>query len=111
MLTPIRCFAVGIFFAASGVSQPNPANELAGLWEASLRFGPDVRGPLTIARDLDGWRAEIAGRVVPVELRGDTVTLTLPGGKGSYIGRFDAGRTRIVGHWIQPAMVTNGSPF
>jgi len=79
------------------------------LWEARLRFGPHVRGPLTIARDPDAWRGEIAGRVVPVKLAGDTVTLTL--GEGSYTGRFDDGRTRIVGHWIQPATVTSGTPY
>ncbi|MDQ5870929.1 MAG: beta-lactamase family protein [Acidobacteriota bacterium] len=105
-----RGFAVGILFAASAVSQPNSANELAGLWEARLGFGPHVRGPLTIARDPDAWRGEIAGRVALVKLVGDTVTLTLPGGEGSYTGRFDDGRTRIVGHWIQPATVTSGNP-
>jgi CubicO group peptidase (beta-lactamase class C family) len=110
-LTAIRCFVVGILFAASAVSQPNPASELAGLWEAGLRFGPGVRGPLTIARDSDGWRAEIAGRVATVQLVGDTVTLTLPEGQGSYTGRFDAGRTRIVGHWIQPVTVNSGTRY
>jgi CubicO group peptidase (beta-lactamase class C family) len=107
----IRFFAAGILLAASALSQPNPASELAGLWEARLRFGPDVRGPLTIARDPDGWRGEIAGRVVAVKKDGDAVTLALPDGRGSYTGRFDAVRTRIVGHWIQPAAVTTGMSF
>ena len=107
----MRCFAVGILLAASALSQPNPASELAGLWEARLRFGPDVRGPLTIARDSDAWRGEIAGHVVPAKLDHDTVTLTLTGGRGSFTGRFDAERTRIVGHWTQPATVTTGAPF
>jgi CubicO group peptidase (beta-lactamase class C family) len=107
----IRCFAVGILFAASAVAQPNPAAELAGLWEARLRFGPDLRGVLTIARDPDGWHGEIAGRVGPVRLVGDTLTLTLPEPGGSYTGRINAERTKIVGHWIQPATVTSGNPF
>ena len=34
-----------------------PGRELAGLWEAKLRFGPDIRGPLIIEHAAGEWRA------------------------------------------------------
>lgn len=78
------------------------AGELIGLWEAKRRFGPEVRGTLII-RQIDGnWEAEIAGRFAPVKLGGDTISFKLPNGKGSFQGKFDARRTKIVGHWTQP---------
>lgn len=87
------------------------ALELAGLWEAKLRFGPDVRGPLTIERAAGAWRAEIAGVRADPRLVGDTISFELPDGRGAFRGRVASGRRRIVGHWIQPATVANGSPY
>jgi len=72
----LRCLAFAAAFGASALAQTNPASELAGLWEAHLRFGPDVRGTLTIARDADGWRGEIAGRAAAVKVEGDGVART-----------------------------------
>ncbi len=90
------------------LAQANPAHELAGLWEAKKRFGPDIRGTLTIARDGDTWRGDIAGRTAPVEVRDDAVTLELANGEGEFLGKFAEGRTRITGHWIQASTVTIG---
>jgi CubicO group peptidase (beta-lactamase class C family) len=106
----IRCLVV-FLFAASALAQTNSAGELAGLWEAKLRFGPDVRGPLTIVRDADVWRATIAAYSVPVNVAGDAVTFALPDGKGELRARFDKTKAKIVGHWIQPGTVTNGTPY
>ena len=103
----IRGFLVAILFATSAVAQTNSASELAGLWEARLRLGPDIRGPLTIARDSDAWRAEIAGRSALVKVAGEGVTFDLGEDKGSFIGRFvDDKRMKISGHWIQPGYAT-----
>jgi CubicO group peptidase (beta-lactamase class C family) len=78
------------------------ARDLAGLWEARLRFGPDVGGPLLVERvSSSTWRAEIAGRRADVLLAGDTLFFELPGGLGGFRGRFQAGRKSIFGHWIQ----------
>ncbi len=90
---------------------PNPARELAGLWEAKRRFGPDVRGPLVIERVADGWRAEIAGHSARVRVDGDAVAFDLAGGKGVFKGKFGARRARIVGHWVQPPRVENGTAY
>src|SRR2546430_1313620 len=76
--------------AANAAAQSTP--DLAGLWGATLRFGPDTRGPLIIYRTPEGWRADVAGFTVPV--RGDrpaTFAFELPDGKGSLRN----------GHWTE----------
>lgn len=93
----------------STLAQSAPASDLAGLWEARLRFGPDLRGSLTIARDPDGWRGEIAGRTAPVNVDGDRVALTLAEGDGAFTGRRDTSQAKITGHWIQARTVTSGN--
>ena len=40
---------------------PRDPPDLTGLWAARVRFGPDIRGPLTLLRGDSGWRADIAG--------------------------------------------------
>lgn len=87
------------------------ARELVGLWEAKRRFGPDIRGTLLVRQAGDKWQAEIAGRAVPAQLSGDALTFELPDGEGSFRGKLDSRRTKIVGHWVQPATVANGTPY
>jgi CubicO group peptidase (beta-lactamase class C family) len=87
------------------------ASELVGLWAAKLRFGPDIRGPLTIERAAGGWRAEIAGVSSNARVLGDTISFDLPDGRGAFRGLMAPGRGRIVGHWIQATTVSNGSPY
>lgn len=82
-----------------------------GLWEAKRRFGPDVRGPLSIVQNADGWRAEVAGGRAPVRVSGDTVSFTLPNQGGSLIAYLSPDRTTISGHWIQPATVSSGNEY
>ena len=80
----------------------NSAKELAGLWEAKKRFGPEVRGTLSVRQTGNDWQAEIAGRFAPVKLERDSVSFELPDKQGKFRGRFDVRRTKIVGHWTQP---------
>ena len=87
--------------AASLQNQTNSARELAGLWEAKRRFGPDIRGTLLIKQSKGGWRAEIAGQFAQAKSIGGSITFELPDGKNSFQGKFDERRTKIVGHWIQ----------
>lgn len=75
--------------------------EIPGLWEAKLRFGPDVRGMLTIEHEGDTWRAEIAGRNGTAHLTGESIEFELPDGDGRFRGAFASGRKSIAGHWIQ----------
>lgn len=106
---------IGIRLAAAstqGGALPNPgARALAGLWEAKLRFGPDIRGPLIIEHAAGEWRAEIAGRSTAARRTGDTIVFELPDGRGGFRGQLDSGRRRIVGHWIQAPTVASGSRY
>lgn len=91
-------------------AQSTSAREFAGLWQAKLRFGPDLRGTLIIKQSEGGWSAEIAGKTVPAKLVGEAVSFALPDTESAFEGKFEARRTRIVGHWIQPA-TDEGGPY
>lgn len=95
----------------SAKAQADSAKELVGLWEAKRRFGLDVRGALLVKQSNGKWEAEIAGRFATVKLEGDSISFELPDGKGKFQGKFDARRMNIVGHWIQPGTIANGSPY
>jgi CubicO group peptidase (beta-lactamase class C family) len=91
---------------------PGPtARDLVGLWYSKLRFGPDVKGKLTIERRGTGWVADIAGYDAGVTMKGDTILLVLPAGRGSFVGRWSSDRRSITGHWIQERAHTNGSAY
>ncbi len=87
----------------------SPAPDLQGLWAATLRFGPDIRGTLIILRTQEGWRGDIAGFSVPVRTDGQAVSFELPDGKGSFRGRLSG--KRIVGHWIQARSEDSGLAY
>ena len=105
-----------LLLALLGWSVPLPAQsppDLSGLWSATLRFGPDIRGPLIIYRTPDGWRADMAGFSVPVRIDSQSVrspspaepALSIAKGRGGQGVRFDLpdgkGALRD-GFWIQP---------
>ena len=87
--------------APAARAQNQQAVDLTGLWAAKRRLGPEVRGTLTVDRANGVWRASIMGRTAAVRMRGDTVSFQLPDGDG-FLGRVDAKRKAIVGHWIHP---------
>jgi CubicO group peptidase (beta-lactamase class C family) len=72
--------------AAPACAQSDTTN-LAGLWYAKLRFGPDVRGRLVVERINGAWRASLAGRSAPVSVKGDSMTFELPGDGGKFLGK------------------------
>lgn len=55
--------------------------------------------------------AEIAGVRTTVPTVGNAISFELPAEKGKFEGKFDVGRTKIMGHWIQPATVQSGTRF
>jgi CubicO group peptidase (beta-lactamase class C family) len=79
--------------------------DLTGLWTASLRFGPDVRGTLLVMRTSDGWRADISGYSV----QSQTLSFELPDKQGTFKGK-TVGR-EIHGYWIQPRTNYNGGRY
>jgi CubicO group peptidase (beta-lactamase class C family) len=103
--------AVSTAYSRPARAQTNPSAVTEGLWEAKRRFGPDVRGRLSIAHVPGGWRAEVAGLQSAVRVSGDTVSFTLPNKGGSLIAYLSADRSTISGHWIQPAAVSSGNEY
>lgn len=90
----------------------NTAKELAGLWHAKKRFGPDVRGTLMIRQTGSDCRAEISGYSAKCVTNGDAISFELAGGNGKFIGKTDSRRTTINGHWFQAAVpFTSGIPY
>ncbi|HEX5709233.1 MAG TPA: serine hydrolase [Pyrinomonadaceae bacterium] len=116
---PLRwllCVVVAVFSSVTPLvtraqtAAPPSARELAGLWEAKRSLGPDVRGTLLIRQRDGGLWAEISGKTAQAKTEGDAITFELPGGENAFRGKFDARRTQIVGHWIQPA-TPEGGPY
>jgi CubicO group peptidase (beta-lactamase class C family) len=99
-------------WAAQAAAADTP-RDLAGLWAAKLRFGPDLRGPLTIERAGGAWTAEIAGRRAAVVADGERLSFELANGEGGFRGRIVSRPrpARVEGHWIQPPTVTHGSRY
>src|SRR3954462_13194300 len=99
----MKVFVVAIAGAtlfATGISaQMAEKDPLAGLWSASERYGPDIRGPLMIRPVGDGFVADLVGFSVPVQEQGATLSFELPDGKGSFRGKRSG--TTIEGQWIQ----------
>src|SRR3954467_13167858 len=71
----VFCMALS---AARLFAQDSTRGPREGLWEAKRRFGPDVRGMLTVAREGNIWRAEIYGVQAQFQPHGDTVAFDLP---------------------------------
>jgi CubicO group peptidase (beta-lactamase class C family) len=90
MRTALALTTACLALPAGAASQAPP--DLTGLWAATLRFGPDIAGPLIIYESPGGWRADIGGFSVPAQRRGGAFTFELPDGKGAFRS----------GHWIQP---------
>ena len=115
VVTAVLGFAPLAWEAPPAVAQPGGVAGLEGLWHAKLRFGPDVRGDLTLERDgASAWRATIAGHEAPATVAGDSVRFELGDDRGSFRGAFVDGRKRIVGHWTQgptPAFGPFASPL
>lgn len=109
---------LAVQFAATCQAQESPgtpagpasAAQLAGLWQASRVFGPQVEGQLRIIRSGAEWTGEIAGKTAPVQVSHGGITFELPHGAGTFLGRLAEGESRIIGHWIQPG-TDEGGPY
>jgi CubicO group peptidase (beta-lactamase class C family) len=99
---------IALCAAAQTAIAAAPAN-LGGVWMAQRRFGPEIRGTLTIEQRADGWTAEIAGHGAVVGVEKNRIHFELAGNRGSFRGEVK-GET-IEGFWVQPNGVVLGSPF
>jgi CubicO group peptidase (beta-lactamase class C family) len=78
------------------------AGDLDGLWAAEKRFGPDLRGALTIEKRGDVFVADIGGRSASARLEKGELIFAFPSDAGGFRGRLAEGGRVIEGHWIQP---------
>lgn len=79
---------------------------LVGVWVGRRDFGPEVAGPLTLRHDSDGWTAEISGYRLPVTSDEGLLGFEVPGDRGAFHGRPEAGSASLRGQWIQPGAVS-----
>ena len=105
----MAALALSLAPAAAGSAQsPAPpaaaqsAADLAGLWAGEIRYGPAIRGPLTLRRDGAGWQAEIGDIRHRFTATGPEIRFTLPGRAGGFRGRVSRDGRRLDGFWIQP---------
>jgi CubicO group peptidase (beta-lactamase class C family) len=102
--------SVALLAAAVAIAQAaNPAPGLEGLWVARERYGPDVRGPLTILARDGALIADIAGFTVPVRQQGKSLSFDLPDDRGSFRGVRSG--TAIEGQWIQDVTRRSGARY
>lgn len=85
----------------AAIDAPGTAGELAGLWRATRRFGPDERGTLTLERTAQGWTADFLGRRLAVREHNGVLTFALPGHRGAFRARLVRGGL-VNGQWFQP---------
>ncbi|WP_338864956.1 hypothetical protein [Myxococcus stipitatus] len=74
----------------SAGADADASRRLLGIWAAEPVFGPSVQGELTVFREGALWRASIGGFEVPGRLEKSTLTVTLPGGQGTFRGKVGA---------------------
>jgi CubicO group peptidase (beta-lactamase class C family) len=82
------------------------AQDLTRLWKAQQWFGPSARGPILIERTPQGWSADFAGRVLPIQASGNELQFALPDDAGKFSGRLE--QNRIAGRWITPPSLISG---
>jgi CubicO group peptidase (beta-lactamase class C family) len=78
------------------------AEELAGLWRAKRRFGPDERGTLIIERTPAGWMADFLGRRIEVGEQDGILSFALPAGRGAFRAALNGDGELSGGQWFQP---------
>lgn len=101
--------AIVLLSLVAAVASSALAQDLSGVWKARRRFGPDARGTLIVERTANAWSADFAGHVVPVRFDNGRLAFALPDYAGNFEAKLDG--ERIVGHWITPNSVTNGSRY
>lgn len=97
--------------SAKAAATADTATKLLGIWAGEPVFGPEVQGELTVFREGDTWRARIAGYEAPGRLEKNALTVTMPGGLGTFRGVVGTDGKFIRGHWVQPHVVVGGVQY
>jgi CubicO group peptidase (beta-lactamase class C family) len=85
---------------ATNALSSEPA-DFGGLWKAQRRSGGLENVRLLVMRSTEGYRADVLGSNLPIVLADGKLTLSLPGGQGSFRGRLEKQSGSIVGHWFR----------
>ena len=88
-------------------------DDLVGLWGSETMLGPQVRGEVVLQRVGSAWSVRVGGFEMQGVPRGDSLTLTLPGGQGMLRARLFTRRSAAAPSgasmevtdpfWVQPA--------
>lgn len=105
---------VFFFFLALCLSVSNHIeakdNELIGMWEGKRIAGPEIQGDLIVTRAASGWVVDVSGYKLSIPGERNKLSFSLPGGRGSFDGKFEVITKQINGHWTQPGIINNGMP-
>lgn len=96
----MRKTAIALLLALSPFVLAAAPADLAGLWKAKRRFGPDTRGPLVIERHAEQYTADFSGVRIPVTVANGELTFPSPRGDGSFHGKLEKDGT-ILAHWFK----------
>jgi len=99
-----------LVLALSPSIAPCQDTSLAGIWYDKRWFGPELRGELLVHRTASGWEARIAGRDAEYRGADDRIVFDFSSG-GTFRGRLDTAKARIVGHWVQPVTAITGERY
>jgi CubicO group peptidase (beta-lactamase class C family) len=102
-----RALLALLAFALGAPAHAQDDDRLVGAWQAQLRFGGALRGPLKVTHERNGWVALIAGKRTPVVTRGRSIRFDF-GRRGGFRGEIKRGSIR--GFWIQPAEGSAANP-
>jgi len=99
-LLVVASMLAGQQVAAAPATPSTSPDELAGLWKAKRRFGPDARGPLVIERTGTTYMADMNGWSIPVQSGKGELTFELPTRQGTFRGKLTQNGEAILGHWF-----------
>ncbi|HZF16649.1 MAG TPA: serine hydrolase domain-containing protein [Steroidobacteraceae bacterium] len=99
------------FVLPSSAATPDAAaasRDLSGLWQAERRFGPALRGPISIEQVGTEWRAGIDGRTATAQAAADTVNCDFGSKRGRLRLAIDPAGAPASAWWIQPRNFQDG---
>lgn len=99
----ITLIATCCVFASETAAQTakKPDDSIIGLWASESVIGPSLRGPLTIVRAGNRWKASISSVETSFTPRGDSVRFVFAGDLGEFRGALTKAGRAIEGWWIQ----------
>lgn len=103
MISSLTCALLLVAAPGSGARPVEAgAGELVGLWAGEIRYGPALRGPLTLRRRGSGWEAAIGQVTHRFVAQGRELRFALPGKAGGFRGVLSSDGRTISGYWLQP---------